>query len=99
MKKIELEIRDCSVTIFPEVSPENFRRFNAFDVRVVCNPAFCGSDKELMVAVCKALSAVTGDSLELKTFYVVRNASFDANHRVEEITFQVITPLDSQWYC
>lgn len=99
MKEIKIDILKSVVTIVPEVDVEDFGHFNAFDVKVTCNPPFHGSDKELMNAVCKALSEQTGGNVELKTFYVVRDVRFVSEFFIEDITFQVITPLEQQWHC
>ena len=71
--------------------------FNAFDVNVLCDPAFRGSGIELMNEVCQFLSTHEEGKVELKTLYVVHDAHFDSYHRIEEILFQVITPLEPQW--
>lgn len=99
MNKINTRIDGSDLTIIPEIALDSFGRVNAFDIRVICNPAFRGSDKELMINVCRFISGLTDGKVELKTFYVAQDVRFDAKHCVKEITFQVITPLDPQWYC
>ena len=91
-------IKNRNLTIVSEVALENYGLFNAFDVRVICTPSYHGSDKELMIAVCKVLTEETDGETELKTHYVSYDVHFDSKSRVEMITFQVITPLDPQWY-
>lgn len=59
MSRIHVKIKNCDVTIVPEVAPENFGRVNAFDVRVLCDSPYRGSDKELMVEVCRILTEHT----------------------------------------
>lgn len=99
MIQIETTIKNSDVTIIPEVAPEIFGRFYAFDVRIICNPPYRGSDKELMIEICKILTEQTKGAIELKTFYVVHDVHYASDFQVEEITFQVITPLEPQWYC
>jgi len=99
MSRIKVKIKNCDLTIIPEVAPESFGRINAFDVRVLCEPPYRGSDKELMVEVCRILTEQTKAKVELKTFYVVRDVHYVSEFWVEEISFQVITPLELQWHC
>ena len=85
--------------VIPEVALERMGKYNAFDVKAVCNPAFAGTDRELMNEICQLLTNLVDGMMELKTIYVVHDAHFDSKHRIEEIQFQVITPLEPQWYC
>ena len=96
MSSIIVKNENCDVTIITKVAPENFGRFDAFDVRVLCDPPYRGLDKELMIEVCKTLSKQTKGSVELKTFYVVHDIHYASEFLVEEIVFQVITPLAPQ---
>ena len=99
MKGIITKIRNCDVTVIPEVALERMGEYNAFDVKAICNPAFIGTDRELMNEICKLLTTLVEGKFELKTFYVVHDVHFDSKHQIEEILFQVITPLELQWYC
>lgn len=87
MSRIQVKIKNCYVTIIPEVAPENFGRINAFDVKVLCDSPYRGSDKELMVEVCRILTEQTKGAVELKTFYVVRDIHYASDLRVGEIIF------------
>ena len=90
---------NCDLTIIPEVDPVDFGKYNAFDVKVICDPEFPGSDKELMCAVCQFLTEYINNAIEIRTHYVVHDATFKDRLRVCEIMFQVLTPLEPQWYC
>lgn len=90
------KFQNSDLTITPEVAPALFGRINAFSVRVQCNPAFNGTDKELMQRVCEILTKATDGKVELRTQNVVYEASF-TNFNIEELTFQVLTPLQPQW--
>lgn len=59
MIHIKSTIKNSDVIIIPEVAPENSGVFNTFDVRVLCNPPYFASDKELMIDVCKILTERT----------------------------------------
>ncbi len=92
-------IKDSDVSIEPSIPVETFGKVKAFEVKVTCNPAYEGSDKELMNEVCKILYEQTNRMIELKTFYVIHDACFVGKHRrIETIVFQVITPLETQWH-
>ena len=99
MNSIISKIRNSDVNVIPEVALERMGKYNAFDVKAVCNPAFAGTDRDLMNEICQLLTTLVEGKIELKTFYVVHDAHFDSKHRIEEILFQVITPLEPQWYC
>ena len=99
MRTLCFNIKNSYVKVIPEVAPKSFYMFNGFDVNVICDPAFSGSDRELMNEVCHFLSTHEEGSVELKTLYVVHNIHFDSKNRIEEILFQVITRLEPQWCC
>ena len=99
MIKFNTTIKNSDVSIIMEVAPENFGRFNAFDVRVLCDPPYHDSDKGLMIEVCRILTEQSKGEVRLKTYYVVRDVNYAPLFRVEEITFQVITSLEPQWHC
>lgn len=98
MNTIKVKIKNCDATIIPEVASENFGKISAFDVRVLCEPPYRGSDKQLMIEVCRILTEQNKWKVELKTFYVIRDVHYISEFEVEDITFQVITPLELQWY-
>ena len=91
------KFQKCDLTITPEVVPALFGRVNAFNVRVQCAPAYPGTDKELMQKVCEILSRSTKGEVELRTEYVVFDASFGHEFSVESLVFQVLTPQEPQW--
>lgn len=111
MSIIKKTIKQSLVSIEPEVALDDFGKFRAFYVNVKCYPAFDGTDKELMNEVCRILTAKTKGMVELKTFYVIDHVvsssmkeSVSPNkagswRQIEELAFQVITPLEPQWWC
>ena len=96
MYQIKKGIAISNLTITSGVAPALFERVNAFIVRVQCNPAFNGTDKNLMQKVCEILTNATDRKLALRTQNVVYEASF-VNNRIEELTFQVLTPNEPLW--
>ena len=91
-------IGNCDLKVNPEVALERMGKYNAFDVKAACNPAFAGTDRELMNEICQLLTTLVEGKIEVRTFFVVHDVHFDSKHRIEEIIFQVTTPLEPQWY-
>ena len=89
--------KNCDLTITPSVAPSLFRKVNAFNVRVQCCPSFDGTKEALMQEVCAILSNATNGNTEIRTKFVLSDVSFE-NFHLQEIVFQVITPLEPLWY-
>ncbi len=104
-------INQTLLSIEPEVSLRDFGKVQAFYVKVKCYPAYEGTDKVLMNEVCRILTAETKGDVELKTYYVIDHVISSSMkestppykagswRQIEELTFQVVTPLELQWWC
>lgn len=97
--RITKKIGNSLVTITPQVLPQHFEKVDSFFVEASCSPAYNQGDKKLMQEVCQVLSSLSDSKVEIKTLNVISNISTQGiNADVNNICFQVITPLCSLWH-
>ena len=85
------------LTLETNLPPRLWKKCDVVIVKVSCNPAFKGSDKELMILACNFLTQYTKKEVEFSTQYVVCYVDIDQDEHINSIIFQALTPQCVLW--